>query len=644
MDSPGADAPKRVFISYARVDRARLEPLGEALTARGYSVWWDVNIPGGAAFAREIETALRQADAVVVAWSRNSVDSDWVRDEAALGRDLGRLAPITLDDALPPLGFGQYQVVDFSKWEGDPDAREFARLVHAIERASETHPGEAPGAARDPARVRRGGLSRRTVLISAAAAAPLIAGGAWLALKSAPTAAKAPSHSIAVLPFVNLSGDPGQDYFSDGLSEDLRGALTRIGDLQVAARASSNAFRNAHQSISVIARSLGVAYVLEGSVRRAGDVVRVNAQLTDAQSGFQKWSQTYDRTMKDVFAIQSEIAGLVADALKVKMLGSATTSTGGTTNAVAFDHYLSGRHLYDQNGAEATYRQALAEFDAAVAADPDYAAAHAARARTLIAIGNQFGSGSALKTLYSEGMRAAERAVQLAPDLAASQSTLGFARFTALLDVRGAADPYERAQTLGQGDAGVLSGYAAYAASVGKFDAALKALQRAAVLDPINPPVYRNFGVVYYAAHRYPEAIQQVERALAINPKMVFAHSIIGDCLLLQGDMAGARAQFLDEPLDVNRFTGLAILDHATGADAEASKELAALVALGDNTLYQQAEVRARMGQTSQALDVLDRAYAAGDSGLTYLRNDPMLDSLRKEPRFVQLAARIGFV
>ena len=581
---------------------------------------------------------------MVVAWSRNSVDSDWVRDEAALGRDLGRLAPITLDDALPPLGFGQYQVVDFSKWAGDPDAREVARLVHAIERTSETHPGEAPGAARESKRARRGGPSRRTVLISAAVATPLIAGGAWLALKSAPAAAKAPAHSIAVLPFVNLSGDPGQDYFSDGLSEDLRGALTRIEDLQVAARASSNAFRNAHQSISVIAKSLGVAYVLEGSVRRAGDVVRVNAQLTEAESGFQKWSQTYDRTMKDVFAIQSEIAGLVADALKVKMLGSAKTSTGGTSNAVAFDHYLSGRHLYDQSGNEATYRQALAEFDAAIAADPGYADAHAARARTLIAIGNQFGSGSALKTLYREGIQAAEKAVQLAPDLAASQSTLGFARFTALLDVRGAAAPYERARMLGQGDAGVLSGYAAYAASVGKFDEALKALQRAVVLDPLNPPVYRNFGVVYYAARRYPEAIQQVERALAINPKMLFAHSVIGDCLLLQGDMAGARAQFLQEPLDVNRLTGSAILDHAAGADAEANKALAALIALGDNTLYQQAEVRARMGQTAKALDVLDRAYAVGDSGLTYLRNDPMLDSLRREPRFIQLAARIGFV
>ncbi len=643
MESPPADAPKRVFISYARVDRVRLEPLGEALTARGYSVWWDVNIPGGAAFAREIETALRQADAVVVAWSCNSIDSDWVRDEAALGRDLGRLAPITLDDALPPLGFGQYQVIDFSKWEGDPAAREVARLVHAIERTSDTHPTTQTGATQGSGRARRPAISRRTVLISAAAA-PLIAGGAWLALKSAPAAAKAPSHSIAVLPFVNLSGDPGQDYFSDGLSEDLRGALTRIEDLQVAARASSNAFRNAHQSISVIAKSLGVAYVLEGSVRRAGDVVRVNAQLTDAQSGFQKWSQTYDRTMKDVFAIQSEIAGLVADALKVKMLGSAKTSTGGTSNAVAFDHYLSGRHLYDQSGNEATYRQALAEFDAAIAADPGYADAHAARARILIAIGNQFGSGSALKTLYREGIQAAEKAVQLAPDLAASQSTLGFARFTALLDVRGAADPYERARALGQGDAGVLSGYAAYAASVGKFDAALKALQRAVVLDPLNPPVYRNFGVVYYAARRYPEAIQQVERALAINPKMLFAHSVIGDCLLLQGDIAGARAQFLKEPLDVNRLTGSAILDHAAGADAEANKALAALTALGDNTLYQQAEVRARMGQTAKALDVLDRAYAVGDSGLTYLRNDPMLDSLRREPRFIQLAARIGFV
>ena len=635
-------AQKRVFISYARADRARVEPLGEALRARGYSVWWDGDIPGGAAFANEIEAALRNADAVVVAWSRTSIASDWVRDEAALGRDLHRLAPIVLDDAQPPLGFGQYQVVDFAAWQGDPAAREVDRLVQAIERAANAEGGTAPLAAR----ATRRGTPRRAMLIGGALAVPVAAGAAWFALRGAGSAPAAPPHSVAVLPFANLSGDASQDYFSDGLSEELRGALTRVDALQVAARASSNAFRNAHQDVSTIARKLGVAFVLDGSVRRAGDVVRVSAQLTDAHSGYEKWSQTYDRPTRDVFAIQSEIAQLVTDALKVKMLGSPVSgpSTGRTTNPAAFDHYLRGRHIFDQSGDEATFRQALAEFDAAVAADPNYAAAHAARARTLIAIGNQFATGDEMRTLYDEGLKSAERAVKLAPDLAASQSALGFSRLTGALDMRGAAGPYERARTLGQGDAAILLGFGGYAALVGDFKNSMAALDRAAVLDPLNPSVNRVLGGALYGARRYDDAILKTRAALRLNPSMSFAHFTVGNCLLLQAKAAEARADYLLEPIDVNRLAGLALADKALGDEPAARASFAKLIALGHNALYQTAEVQARWSQPDAALDTLEKAFAAGDSGMIYLRNDPMLDALRASPRFTRLLQRMGFV
>jgi TolB-like protein/Tfp pilus assembly protein PilF len=647
MDSASEDGPpKRVFISYARVDRPRLEPLGDALTAHGYAVWWDVNIPGGATFAREIETALREADAVVVAWSRDSVSSDWVRDEAALGRDLHRLAPIVLDDSLPPLGFGQYQVVDFSKWDGKPDAREVGRLIHAIDRLCDQAGSVAAMTETSSPRTRRARPSRRAILIAVAVAVPVAVGGAWLAWRGVGSAPEAPPHSIAVLPFANLSGDPSQVYFSDGLAEELRGALARVGSLQVAARASSNAFRNAHQDISAIARKLGVAFVLDGSVQRSGDVVRVSVQLTDAATRFERWSQTYDRPMRDVFAIQSEIANLVADALEVKVLGPSThgASLGGTTNPAAFDHFLRGRHIYDLSGDEATFRQALAEFDAAVAADPAYAAAQAARARALIAIGNQFAAGQAMRALYTKGLRAAEKAVLLAPDLAASQSSLGFARFTGALDVRGATAPYERSWSLGQGDADILSGFGAFATSAGKFDQAMTALTHATVLDPLNPRVDITLGACLYGARRYDEAILKTRAALALNPTAGFAHYAIGNCLVLQGKAAEARAEYLAEPLEVNRLAGVAIAAKALGDEASSQAALAKLTALGDNALYQRAEVQSRFGKLDAALDTLEQAYAAGDSGLTYLRNDPMLDSLRQQPRFTRLLDRIGFV
>jgi TolB-like protein/Tfp pilus assembly protein PilF len=646
MDSSSEDErPRRVFISYARADRPRLEPLGDALTARGYAVWWDVNIPGGATFAREIETALREADAVVVAWSRNSVSSDWVRDEAALGRDLHRLAPIALDDSPPPLGFGQYQVVDFSQWDGKPDAREVGRLTHAIDRLCDRANALDPVGA-STSRARPGRVSRRGLLVGAAVGVPVVAGGAWLAWRAAAPGPTAPPHSIAVLPFANLSGDPSQDYFSDGLSEDLRGALARVETLQVAARASSNAFRNAHQDVAAIARKLGVAFVLDGSVQRSGNVVRISVQLTDAVTRFEKWSQTYDRSMRDVFAIQSEIANLVADALEVKLLGSTTVGSGlgGTTNPAAFDHFLRGRHIYDLSGDEATFRQALAEFDAAIAADPAYAAAHAARARALIAIGNQFASGQAMRALYADGLQSAQKAVALAPDLAASQSSLGFARFTGRLDVRGAAAPYERARELGRGDADILSGFGAYAASAGMFDEAMTALNRAAVLDPLNPRVDRILGASLYGARRYDEAIVKTRAALALNQTVGFAHYTIGNCLMLLGKAADARAEYLLEPVEVNRLAGLAIAAKALDDGVGGQAALAKLTALGDNALYQRAEVQSRWGRSDAALDTLEQAYAAGDSGLTYLRNDPMLDALRREPRFTRLLERIGFV
>jgi TolB-like protein/Tfp pilus assembly protein PilF len=646
MESSQQDAGrKRVFISYARADRPRLEPLGQALTARGYAVWWDVDIPGGAPFAREIETALHEADVVVVAWSRNSVASDWVRDEAAVARDSRRLAPITLDDTAPPLGFGQYQVVDFSRWSGEPDAREVGRLIQAIDRLCERAGAleAAPGAGSSPGR--RGGLPRRGLLIGGAVAVPVIAAGGWLAWRARGSASAAPPHSIAVLPFANLSGDSSQDYFSDGLSEELRGALARVEALQVAARASSNAFRNAHQDVSAIARKLGVAFVLDGSVRRSGDVVRISVQLTDAGSGFERWSQTYDRPMRDVFAIQSEIANLVTSALEVKVLGSPTRrAVGGTTNSAAFDHFLRGRHLYDLGGGEPSFRQALTEFEAAVAADPTYAAAHAARARALVAIGNQFAAGPAMRTLYAQGLRAAETAVSLAPDLAASQASLGFARFTGALDIRGATDPYERSWVLGQGDADILSGFGAFATSAGKFDQAMTALNRALVLDPLNPRVDRFLAGSFYAARRYAEAIDKNRAALALNPSAGFAHFAIGNCLILLGKAEAARAEYLAEPVEVNRLTGLAIAAEALGDRAAARAAMETLTALGDNALYQRAEVLARSGQTDAALTTLEQAYAAGDSGLTYLRGDPMLDSLRREPRFTRLLQRIGFV
>ncbi|MEA3040169.1 MAG: hypothetical protein QOE79_2682, partial [Sphingomonadales bacterium] len=230
----------------------------------------------------------------------------------------------------------------------------------------------------------------------------------------------APRNSVAVLPFANLSGDPKQDYFSDGLSEEVLDALAHIRQLQVAARTSSFSFKDKGVDVATIAQRLGVAYVLDGSVRRDGNLIRVSASLVDARTGFKTWSETYDRKLDDIFAVQQGIAAAVAQALQVRLGGGdlPRITTGGTSNTAAYDQYLRGRQLIDLSASEADWRQALAYFDAAVAADPTYASAHASRAIALIALANAFLPADQLGPTHDQALASARRAVELAPDSA----------------------------------------------------------------------------------------------------------------------------------------------------------------------------------------------------------------------------------
>ena len=305
--------------------------------------------------------------------------------------------------------------------------------------------------------------------------------------------AKAPANSIAVLAFANMSGDAKQEYFSDGLSEELIDALARIGQLQVAARTSSFAFKGTATDAATIGAKLGTAWLLDGSVRRDGDMIRVNAQLVDVRSGFRSWSQTYDRQVKDVFAVQRDIADSVTGALQVKLAGTAPTVTasGGTANQLAYDAYLRGRQLVDVSGSEAQWREALAQFDAALAADSGYALAHAARARALIALGAAFLPVAQLPANRDAALASARRAVALAPDLADAQSTLGFVLANGSLDFKAAAGPFDKSMQTGSGSADILIRYGIFACRSGNAEPGLAALRKAVALDPLNPRAHR---------------------------------------------------------------------------------------------------------------------------------------------------------
>lgn len=650
-EKDGDSRRRTVFLSYAREDQAQAAQLAKALGDSGFDVWWDTLIHSGAEFSSTIEAALETCDAVVVAWSRASVRSDWVLDEASRARDLRKLVPLSLDGTAPPLGFRQYHFVDLSHWRGDPKAGGMIELIRGITAAGSPVRADTVATSPAPARAQGRGLSRRSLAaLGLATAGAGIAGAlAWQrGWFSGPAASR---NSVAVLPFVNLSKNPDQDYFSDGLSEELRATLARNLKLLVMAQASSSKFRARRDDAVTIAAKLGVAFLLDGSVRRAGEVVRVTVDLIDGETGFSRWSRTFERKLQDIFAVQSEIADTVARALTAEVDAGAVKGgqevpavSGGTTNVEAYDAYLRGRALYDLSSDEASERAALARFDAAIAADPGYAAAHAARARSLTAIANQYGKVAELVELYDAAIVSARRAIALAPQMAEGHSTLGFTLFQGRLDARAAREPFERSRQLGAGEATVLARYAQYSARVGRSREAADAMQRALVLDKLNPLIHRAAGSIAYAARLYADSIPPTRQALAMNPELSRAHAAIGDALTLLGRLEEARAEYRAEPVADFRLAGLAIVERRLGNAAAANSAWSQLVAEhGERVLYQQAQVRAQWADREAALTALERAHRIGDSGLIYLRNDPFLDPVRDDPRFAELLRRIGF-
>ena len=653
-DAKDPSAPRTIFLSYSRADQTRARQLAQALEQAGLTVWWDTLIEGGASFARSIEAALLASDAVVVLWSGTSVASDWVLDEAAHGRDLHKLVPVSIDGTLPPLGFRQYQAIALPASGDRPDPAAVSAVVRAVRSIAGGAPA-TPRAGANSGAAARPDASRRRLMVGGVAAAALVAGAGVLGWRRGWFTAQAPvsGSSVAVLPFKNISGDATRAYFSDGLSEEVRATLARNLRLQVMAQSSSGQFRSSEEGAVSIAGKLGVSYLLDGSVRWAGDTVRVAADLVDGRTGFSRWSQIFERRIDDVFAVQSEIANAVAAALAAQVGPAAgapadpeaeRAASGGTSSVHAFDVYLRGQALYDLSADESSELAALAQFDAAIALDPRYAAAHAARARSLISIANVYGKVGETAAMYGKAIVSAELAVKLAPEFAVAHSTLAFALFQGRLDARAARVPFERSNVLGAGEATVQARWAQYCARTGRHAEATEAMQRALLRDPLNPLIHRAAGSIEYAARRFDASIAPVRKALAMNPKMSRAHGALGDALVNLGSLDAAKAEYEAEPVADFRLTGLAIVAHRSGQAAAAEAAVTQLVTeLGDRVLYQQAQVLAQQGEVDAAVQALLAARARGDSGLVYLRNDPFLDPLRGDPRMASLLDGIGF-
>jgi TolB-like protein len=625
-----------LFLSYAHGDHAQAQRLAGALQRAGYTVWWDALIEGGTRYAHTIDEALRTVDAVLVLWSERSIESDWVRDEAAQGRDRHRLVPLSLDGTRPPLGFRQLQMIDLSGWHGRAGAPQFK----AVERAIATAVGQEP--VETPARSRPQLTRRRAMVGGAAAAVAAAGGGTWIAWDRGWLGGTGPGRSIAVLPFKNLSGG-AQAYLSDGLTEEIRAALARNAGLMVLAATSSNAARDMPGDAKAIAGKLGVAYLLEGSVEREGDMVRVGTNLTNGRTGYSEWSQRVERKIGDIFGFESEVARTVSNALSARMATDAP-QPGGTRNVRAYEAYLQGKALYNLAKDEATDRQAKADYEIAIAADPNFALAHAALSRSLSSLAAAYAKADELKEIYAQAIDEAKRATAIAPTLAEGHLALGYALFSGRLDVRGARPSYDKAYQFGRGNADIVLLYASYTARTRRFREARDAIDRALALDPLNPRAHRAAGTIAFASRRYADAVTQAQRALELNPKISNANASMGDGLMELGKLAEARAAYLKEPSAMFRLRGLAALEHRAGNQAAAERALAQLISeVGDAAMYQQAQVMAQWGRVDEAMARLQRARAIGDSGLAMIATDPLLDPISRDPRFISLVKDLGF-
>jgi serine/threonine-protein kinase len=446
-----------------------------------------------------------------------------------------------------------------------------------------------------------------------------------------------------------MSGDPKEEYFSDGISEELLNALSRLNDLQVVARTSSFSFKGRNVNIATIAHELNVGAILEGSVRRSGNTVRITAQLINTVTGFHLWSETYDRPLNDIFKVQTEVATAVAQQLEIKLAGDepAKLEVGGTTNPDAYDAYLRAlREFQDNDDQRGSNHATLEALDQAIALDPNYAAAYVMRSiehldSWLVA------SPDMAKELGEQALEEAERAVALAPEFGPAHGALGRVRRNISLDFMGAGSEYDRALVLAPGSWEVQMGAAVQSALVGHFAPALVGAQRAVSLDPREERSYYLQGEILYWARQYGEAIAALQHGQVLKSGSPDLNDLLSTVLFISGHTEPAR-QLCEAPAtpmhEDSRHWCLTLVYHAIGRQADAERELENLEKLvGDAGAFNYAETNAQWGNAPAALRWLTKVEQLRLSGLQFLKVDPLLDAIRDKPQFKALLEKLKF-
>jgi TolB-like protein/Tfp pilus assembly protein PilF len=473
-------------------------------------------------------------------------------------------------------------------------------------------------------------------------------------LKTLLVPADATVPSIAVLPFVNMSRDEENEYFADGLAEELLNVLTKIRGLRVASRTSAFHFKGKDVDIPTVAQKLNVATVLEGSVRKSGKRVRITAQLVQAATDSHLWSETYDRELEDIFAVQDDIAQSVVKELRARLMGEKadasasaaakaevrTAAKGRGENVEAYRLYLQGRFFEDHFTQQDTER-AVDYYRQALEADPLYALAWAGIARA--SVGQAGSSWVPIAEGFGRARDAAQKALQLEPELAEAHAAMGEVHVFYDWDWKSAEQSLGRALELAPGNARILRSAAVLAGDLGRLDEALDLLRRAAMLDPLAVPVYRSLARWCHAAGLLDEAEAAAKKALEISPRGARSHSFLGFIYVQQGRLDEAEREFEQEVHDIFKLLGRAVVAHARRRDAASLEALRTLIDTdAEGAAYQIAEGYAYRGEADLAFEWLERAYRQRDPGLGTMKTAPFLRGLHGDPRWQPLLEKMG--
>jgi adenylate cyclase len=572
----------RIFLSYARDDLEAAKQLAGCISEAGHDVWWDRHLHGGSRFAAEIDKALKDAEAVVVMWSPASIESAWVQDEAAEGRDTGRLVPVSLRSAKPPLGFRQFQTIELGSWDGTTKPDALGDLLEAIGRTcgSEARPSVSD--------------------------------------REEKTAAKQKRASICVLPFINMSGEPEQEYFSDGISEDIITDLSKVSALSVIARNTAFTFKGQTVDVKEVAKALGVTYVLEGSVRKAGNRVRITAQLIDGAAGDHVWADRYDRDLTDIFEIQDEISKAIVEALKVKLLPAEKKAieARGTSNVEAYNLYLMARQQWISGpiGNPRREEAILRLCRQATLLDPDYAQAWALLALAQLELRFVHGRDE-------NALPAAERALAINPALPEAHCIK-----------------------------------ARYLEEEGRREDAEEHIQIAFELDPNSWEVNREIARMLFRHGRIDDAIPYFAKAASLmdtdwsNPMMLIT------CYDSRGDKAKSRDA---TKLTLERVEGVLAKDPTNGTALAVGAYALAMFGEEDrardwvrrallldpdnlNMRYNLAcTIVRQLGDIDETLSTLEPFFERINSTtlMRHMEVDPDFDPIRNEPRFKEMLA-----